>query len=70
MLAKYVNPDYEIEQRCVAKQQNDVKNGFTFVMSVYYEQVYTDKCIQKRKEERCCLPLFSLPNRYEEQRKS
>lgn len=42
MLAKYVNPDCEIEQRRVAKQRNDVKNDFTLVMSVYYERVYTE----------------------------
>lgn len=36
-----MNPDCEIEQIGVAEQRNDVKNDFTLVMSVYYEQVYT-----------------------------
>lgn len=62
MLAKQVNLDYKIEQIGVAEQRNDVKNDFTLVMSVYYEQVYTGT------KGEAVPPLFS--HRYEKQRNS
>lgn len=52
-----MNPDCEIEQIGVAEQQKNVKNDFTLVMSVYYEQVYTGT------KGEAVPPLFS--HRYE-----
>lgn len=57
-----MNPDCEIEQIGVAEQQKNVKNDFTLVMSVYYEQVYTGT------KGEAVPPLFS--HRYGKRRNS